>query len=357
MARFSACDKMRIQSFREKGLGAKAIKALYPNKKWSLAQIHRICRKVDKCGSALERKSGSGRPKTARTVENIDAVQELICSQEGKPGTSLSTRKIAQQIGICQKSVRNIAKQDLGLCCFKRMPVQVITDATQQKRFERCTQLLQLMTLANCKRTFFTDEKLFYVSPPVNNQNNRVWAAGRKHSINPERLLVQRAKFSAHVMVSAGVCYGGKGRLHFVEEKAKINADYYTSNLLPKLFEDCQNLLPHGFIFQQDGAPAHASHKAQSWIQERNPEFIAKDQWPPNSPDLNPLDYHVWGTMLEMYQQHTPKPKTRAELQAVLQSIWDSLPQEPIDKAVLAFRKRMQACIAAEGKHFEHHLG
>jgi len=20
-----------------------------------------------------------------------------------------------------------------------------------------------------------------------------------------------------------------------------------------------------------------------------------KDQWPPNSPDLNPLDYHVWG--------------------------------------------------------------
>ena len=23
------------------------------------------------------------------------------------------------------------------------------------------------------------------------------------------------------------------------------------------------------------------------------PDFIAKDQWPPNSPDLNPLDYHV----------------------------------------------------------------
>jgi len=26
-------------------------------------------------------------------------------------------------------------------------------------------------------------------------------------------------------MVSAGVCYGGKGQLHFVEEKAKVNTN------------------------------------------------------------------------------------------------------------------------------------
>jgi len=25
------------------------------------------------------------------------------------------------------------------------------------------------------------------------------------------------------------------------------------------------------------------------------PDFINKEAWPPNSPDLNPLDYHVWG--------------------------------------------------------------
>ena len=26
-----------------------------------------------------------------------------------------------------------------------------------------------------------------------------------------------------------------------------------------------------------------------------SPDFIDMDAWPPNSPDLNPLDYHVWG--------------------------------------------------------------
>ena len=50
-------------------------------------------------------------------------------------------------------------------------------------------------------------------------------------------------------MVSAGVCYGGKGRLHFVAEKAKVSAAYYIGNLLPKLIEDCESVTPGSFIF------------------------------------------------------------------------------------------------------------
>jgi len=57
-----------------------------------------------------------------------------------------------------------------------------------------------------------------------------------------------------------------------------------------------------GFIFQQDGAPAHTAHSAQNWLWADCSDFITKD-WPPNSPDLNPLDYHVWGAMLEAYRK------------------------------------------------------
>ena len=55
------------------------------------------------------------------------------------------------------------------------------------------------------------------------------------------RLLIDRAKFAPHVMVSAGVCvcYGHKGRLHFVDEKVKMNAKYYVESLLPSLVADC----------------------------------------------------------------------------------------------------------------------
>ena len=95
-------------------------------------------------------------------------------------------------------------------------------------------------------------------------------------------------------------------------EKVKVNADFYVNDLLPKLIEDCEILLPNNFVFQQNGAPAHSSRLAQEWIERHSPEFVKKDQWPPNSPDLNLLDYHVWGAMLERYKVFTPKPTNKA---------------------------------------------
>jgi len=86
------------------------------------------------------------------------------------------------------------------------------------------------------------------------------------------------------------------------------------------------------------------------------PDFIKKDEWPPNSPDLNPLDFYVWGTMLHMYQQYTPKLTNKEELKTVLEEIWKALPQQSIEKAIMSFRKRLQMCIKTEGGHIENFL-
>jgi len=61
---------------------------------------------------------------------------------------------------------------------------------------------------------------------------------------------------------------------------------------------------------------------AQDFIATNCSEFIDKDEWPPNSP----VDYHVWGAMLERYKTFNPKPKNIEELKNVLQVIWDQLP-------------------------------
>jgi len=110
----------------------------------------------------------------------------------------------------------------------------------------------------------------------------------KKHDVEENCLVVERSKFSKHVMVSAGACYGGKGRLHFIKDKAKVNAKIYFETLLPRLVEDCKFVLPSGFSFQQDGAPAHAAKLAQVFLATNCSEFIDKGEWPPNSPDLNP---------------------------------------------------------------------
>jgi len=70
-----------------------------------------------------------------------------------------------------------------------------------------------------------------------------------------------------------------------------------------------------------NGAPAQTVKLAQDWIATDCSEFISKDEWPPNSSDLSPLDYHVWGTMLERYV--SPKAENNDELKKVLQLVWN----------------------------------
>jgi hypothetical protein len=72
--------------------------------------------------------------------------------------------------------------------------------------------------------------------------------------------------------------FGGKGRLHFVDEKTKVDAAYYVGRLLLELIFDCKHLLPAGFIFQQDGTPAHNARLAQDWPSVNCHGFIEKDQ-------------------------------------------------------------------------------
>ena len=58
--------------------------------------------------------------------------------------------------------------------------------------------------------------------------------------------------------------------------------------------------------------------------------------------------------MHERFQAYTLKPTNKAELKTVLEAIWDDLPQEPIDKAIVAFCRRLEACIRENGGHFEY---
>ena len=91
------------------------------------------------------------------------------------------------------------------------------------------------------------------------------------------------------------------------------------------------------FIFQQDSAPSYRARNSQNWLWANCPDFITKDQWPPNLPNVNLMDYHVWGAMLKAYSKHRTKPKTIAEIKEALQVIWDNLPQGPIDNPVEDF--------------------
>jgi len=101
-----------------------------------------------------------------------------------------------------------------------------------------------------------------------------------------------------------------------VPDKAKVNAKRYVWTLLPRLIEECQSLLPSGFISQHHSAPAHTEKLAQDWTATNCSKFIGKGARPPNLLDVNPIDYYVWRVTelcLNTTKHFYPKPKWSTE--------------------------------------------
>jgi len=61
------------------------------------------------------------------------------------------------------------------------------------------------------------------------------------------------------------------------------------------------------FTFQQDGAPAQSARETVELLKVETPDFIPPNLWLPNSPDLNPVDYKIWGILQERVYKTSSK--------------------------------------------------
>jgi hypothetical protein len=76
-------------------------------------------------------------------------------------------------------------------------------------------------------------------------------------------------------------------------------------------------------------------------------DFIPKDEWPPSSPGLNPLDFSIWGYMLNQLRNN--KYATLPEFKKVVQRIWANIPEHVVRAACDGFDKRLRLVIKPKG--------
>ena len=78
--------------------------------------------------------------------------------------------------------------------------------------------------------------------------------------------------------------------------------------------------------------PAHCAHATVKYLCQATPEFISLDLWPLNSPDLNPVDYKIWGCVQECVYQ---KPiRDMDQPKQCLVKVWADVQQTVIDAAI-----------------------
>jgi len=108
------------------------------------------------------------------------------------------------------------------------------------------------------------------------------------------------------------------------------------------------------FTYQQDNAPAHRAGYTVEFLSRNTPDFVSPLLWPSNSPDLNPVDYEVWGVL----QQRVYRSRIRDvdHLKQRLIEEWRCFDQNIIDREVRQWHVRLRECVRANSVHFEHKL-
>lgn len=226
----------------------------------------------------------------------------------------ISTRKLASEVGVSVTSVHRILREDLRLKCFKKVVEPMLSNEHKEKRVKFANWVRQKYRKEETMRILFSDEKMFDIDGVYNAQNDRIWASNRaeadkKGGIKPKR------KFPQRVMVWLGACSKGVTPL-VILDNGSVNHHRYIDEVLPVAKKYGNKMFGNNWIFQQDGARAHTHRLSQQWCSDHFPDFIGKDRWPSNSPDINPLDYCVWTEFVNA--MHWDNVRSKATLIAEL---------------------------------------
>jgi transposase len=117
----------------------------------------------------------------------------------------------------------------------------------------------------------------------------------------------------------------------------------------PILYPECKRRmgLNRNFILMEDNAAAHNSE----WTNmQRRIEGIPKADWPPNSPDFNPIE-RIWALMKRRIQRRrgSERVTTRAAMAAALREEWDRITLEDINNEIQKLPTIMKRCLHVNG--------
>lgn len=308
--------------------------------------VHRTIKRYNETGS-VEKRYGGGRKKTATSPKIVRHVKARINRNPRRSG-----RKMAKELKISRRSMQRILKNMLSLKPLKIQNCHNLTPEQMKVRVERAKLLKRLHASGHFPNIVFSDEKTFTIEQSFNKQNDRIYLP--KRSIDNFSLRSATTEQNpGQIMVWAAVIANGRSPLIFLPNGIKVNGPLYRQTVLEAVLKPWTRKHFQGiqFIFQQDSAPSHKANDTQEWLRNNVPHFISREQWPPYSPDANPLDYSNWGILQEMVGKQ--RYQSVDALKTAIRREWMRIPEGHIRAASNSFFDRLAAIIRVKGKQIE----
>ena len=107
--------------------------------------------------------------------------------------------------------------------------------------------------------------------------------------------------------------------------------------------------------FMQDGAPPHYGLQVRAWLDQNFPHRWIGRRGPvelaPRSPDLNPMDFAIWGYLKA--KVYSEKIRDKDHLRERIVAECHAITSDFVISVLQNFVKRVNLCIENNGQHFE----
>ena len=302
----------------------------------------------------------SGRPRKA------DAAAESYIAMAAQLPECTSAADIAaktqQAIGLklsASAVTRLLRRKGLQHLTAKAVPMLTAKQKLARVSFAKAALRREL---CSWRRVLITDSKYF-----------RLHAMGRpagRWCTPATRGAIHRPKHSIAAHVYMGIAYHGVTSLKFVtgthkqvskDTSAKTGKPHtgvaqkeYTEVLHDHFIPEGNKLFQHAghwadnWQLQQDNAPPHKTKTNMDFIADNVPggHFLA---WPPNSPDLSPIE-NLWSWMdSKLHKLH--KCKSIEDLKEKLEQVRQSIPPSLLHNMFDGMRARMQRVVELDGNY------
>ena len=326
-------EKERFDAFKLH-LAGKSNSFIAKKFKKSIRWVQKNTRRSNDTGKFEDRKR-SGRPAKVTSRDQT----RLVKAVQGKRGQSLrkTSRSFRTQKGdnISPSTIRRTLRR-AKLFPHRRRKVTALTDGQKNRR----VAFAQKYRRFDWTKCAFWDETVFTLFSTPNLKNDITWDA-KGVAYNYEK--------QAHPKT---FCFGAaitvNGPTRIVPYRSTIDQDSYVA-MVRKVVPDLNNLMKGvDWTFVQDGARPHTARRTLKTLTEELPHLFPASDWPPNSPDDNPIE-NVFGYL---DSQIGPKSFTTPEaLERGIRNAWKKLTPEYCRKCIEAIPSRLKQIIATKGEY------
>jgi len=302
-----------------------------------------IIKKYHESGTLINKKR-SGRSQITKSQEDIAIV---LISKRNRRKTA---PEITAEINCTRSksvSVSTVKRrlQKAGLHGRISMKKPLLSAQNRKKRLTWAREH-QNWTLEDWKTVLWTDESKFIIF-------------GSRRRAFVRRFSGERAKdycISPTVKHGGGSvmiwgCFGGTNVGDLVKIDGILKKEQYKQILENHAIPSGLRILGPNFVFQQDNDPKHTSKICKEYLRQVEDEGIAKVmKWPPQSPDLNPIEL-LWDEVDREVRKAAPT--SSSHMWITLQEAWSRITQESLEKLLKRMPRLCAAIIKNKGTHVD----